>query len=174
MSEFGGLWKHKNNQHALVPPKTECGCPSGGGIKNGHIRYPAHGRTQKNSNKNNIHFTHIQMGKYNLDYYFTWINQGHQNYQCINLSSMEAIISKTWDFHTGEYKENNKLASYNNNNNNGHLACPISVEPKELTKTMYTEATHNQHNNVHNKQNHPYHSIDIWNTTRENDIISTK
>ena len=25
MSKFGGLWKHKNNQHALVvvPPKTE-------------------------------------------------------------------------------------------------------------------------------------------------------
>ena len=22
MSEFGGLWKHENNQHALVPPKT--------------------------------------------------------------------------------------------------------------------------------------------------------
>ena len=39
MSEFGGLWKHENNQHALVPPKTECGCPSGGGIKNSHIHY---------------------------------------------------------------------------------------------------------------------------------------
>ena len=24
MSEFGGLWKHENNQHALVPLKTEC------------------------------------------------------------------------------------------------------------------------------------------------------
>ena len=40
MSEFGGLWKDKNNQRAFVPPKTECGCPSGGGIENGHIRYP--------------------------------------------------------------------------------------------------------------------------------------
>ena len=29
------------------PPKTECGCPSGGGIKNGHIRYPPYGGTQK-------------------------------------------------------------------------------------------------------------------------------
>ena len=46
MSEFGGLWKHEHNQHALVPPKTECGCPSGGGIKNGHIRYPSYGGTQ--------------------------------------------------------------------------------------------------------------------------------
>ena len=46
MSEFGGLWKHENNQHALVPPKTECGCPSAGGIKNGHIRYPSYGGTQ--------------------------------------------------------------------------------------------------------------------------------
>ena len=41
MSEFDGLWKHKNNQRALVVPlKTECGSPSGGGIKNGHTRYP--------------------------------------------------------------------------------------------------------------------------------------
>ena len=39
MSESGGLWKHENNQHALVPPTMECGCPSGGGIKNGHILY---------------------------------------------------------------------------------------------------------------------------------------
>ena len=26
MSESGELWKHEKNQHALVPPKTECGC----------------------------------------------------------------------------------------------------------------------------------------------------
>ena len=39
MSEFDGLWKHEHNQHALVSPKTECGCPSGGGIQNGHLRY---------------------------------------------------------------------------------------------------------------------------------------
>ena len=31
----------------IVPPKTECGCPSGGGIKNGRIRYPSYGGTQK-------------------------------------------------------------------------------------------------------------------------------
>ena len=37
----------KTNQHALVPPKTECGCPSGGGIKNSHIRYTSYGGTQK-------------------------------------------------------------------------------------------------------------------------------
>ena len=48
MLEFGGLWKHKNNQHELVPPKTECGCPSGGGIKNSHIHY---GGTQKKKKK---------------------------------------------------------------------------------------------------------------------------
>ena len=48
MSEFGGLWKHENNQHTLVHPKTECGCPSGGGIKNGHIRY---GGMQKEKKK---------------------------------------------------------------------------------------------------------------------------
>ena len=47
MSEFGGLRKHKNNPHAPVPPKTECGCPSGGGIKNGHICYPSYGGTQR-------------------------------------------------------------------------------------------------------------------------------
>ena len=44
MSEFGGLWKHENNQYALVPLKTECG----GGIKNGHTRYPSFGGMQKN------------------------------------------------------------------------------------------------------------------------------
>ena len=44
MSEFGGLYKHENNQQALVPPKTECGWPSGGGIKNSHIRYPSYWR----------------------------------------------------------------------------------------------------------------------------------
>ena len=37
LSEFGGLWKHENNQHALVPLKTECGCPSGEEMKNSHI-----------------------------------------------------------------------------------------------------------------------------------------
>ena len=47
MSEFGGLWKHENDQHALVPPKTECDRPSGGGIKHGHVRYPSYGGTQK-------------------------------------------------------------------------------------------------------------------------------
>ena len=47
MSEFGGLWKDEINQHALVLPKTECGCSSGGGIKNGHIRYPSYGGMQK-------------------------------------------------------------------------------------------------------------------------------
>ena len=51
MSEFGGLWKHENNHHALVPPKTDCGCPSGGGIKNGDIRYPCYGGTQKKERK---------------------------------------------------------------------------------------------------------------------------
>ena len=47
MSEFGGFWKRKIYQHALVSPKTKCGCPSGGGIKNGYIRYPSYGGTQK-------------------------------------------------------------------------------------------------------------------------------
>ena len=49
--EFGGLWKHENNQDALVPQKTECGCPSGGGIKNGHICYPSYGGTHKKIKK---------------------------------------------------------------------------------------------------------------------------
>ena len=52
LDEFGGLWKHGNNQHALVPLKTECGCPRGRGIKNGHIRYPSDGRMQKKENTN--------------------------------------------------------------------------------------------------------------------------
>ena len=33
----------------ILPPKTECSCLSGGGIKNGHIRYP--GGTQKERKK---------------------------------------------------------------------------------------------------------------------------
>ena len=33
VSEFGGLWKYKSNQHALVPPKTEYGGPNGEGLK---------------------------------------------------------------------------------------------------------------------------------------------
>ena len=49
MSECGGLWKHENNQHAIVPPEMECGCPSGGGIKNSHIHYPSYGGKQKGS-----------------------------------------------------------------------------------------------------------------------------
>ena len=33
---------------STVPPtKTECGCPNGGGINNGHVRYPSYGGTQK-------------------------------------------------------------------------------------------------------------------------------
>ena len=51
MSEFGGLWKQKKIQHALVSPKTECGYSSGGGIKDGHIRYPSYGRAQKKKKK---------------------------------------------------------------------------------------------------------------------------
>ena len=51
MSEFGGLWKHENNQHILVPPKMECGCPSGGGIKNGHMCYPSYGGMQRKKEK---------------------------------------------------------------------------------------------------------------------------
>ena len=50
ISEFGGLWKHENNQHALVPPKKECGCQSGGGIKNGHIRYRRNAYQKKKNN----------------------------------------------------------------------------------------------------------------------------
>ena len=51
MSEFGGLCIYGNttitSMH-VVPPKTEYGCPSGEGIKNGHIRYPFYyGGTQK-------------------------------------------------------------------------------------------------------------------------------
>ena len=40
-----------NNQHALVPPKIECGCPSGEGIKNGHICYPSYGGMLKTREK---------------------------------------------------------------------------------------------------------------------------
>ena len=51
MSVFGGLWKYENNQNALVHPKTECGCPRGGGIKNRHIHYPSYEGTQKKTSR---------------------------------------------------------------------------------------------------------------------------
>ena len=36
----------------LHPPKTECVCPSGGGIlKNGHIRYPSYGVEERRKKK---------------------------------------------------------------------------------------------------------------------------
>ena len=42
----------------LYPPKTECDCPSGKGIKNSHIRYPSYGGTRKKSycNEGRIYF----------------------------------------------------------------------------------------------------------------------
>ena len=62
MSELGGLWKHENNQHALVSsPKTECGCPSAGGIKNGHIRYPLLWRNERRK-KERIYYYNITPG----------------------------------------------------------------------------------------------------------------
>ena len=56
-SELGGLWKHENNQYALVAPKIGCGCPSGGGIENSRIRYPSYGGTQKKETKKNPYVT---------------------------------------------------------------------------------------------------------------------
>ena len=62
MSEFGDLWKHENNQHALVPLKTECGCRGGGGIKNGHMRYPPTEERRKKEKKKNLHVCVWQVG----------------------------------------------------------------------------------------------------------------
>ena len=59
MSEFGGLWKHENDQHALVPPKMKCGCPSGGGIKTGQIRYPSYGGTQTKKGKKRLVYLYV-------------------------------------------------------------------------------------------------------------------
>ena len=36
--------------YSSSPPKMECGCPSVGGIKNGHIRYPSYGETKTTYN----------------------------------------------------------------------------------------------------------------------------
>ena len=52
MSEFGGLWKHENNQHALYPRRRNVAAQVDGGIKNGHIRYPSYRGTQKKREKN--------------------------------------------------------------------------------------------------------------------------
>ena len=56
MSEFGGLWKHENNQLALLPPKTECGCPSGGGIKNSYME----GHRQEKKSDIRRHIVHYE------------------------------------------------------------------------------------------------------------------
>ena len=72
MSEFGGLWKHENNQHALVPLKTECGCPSGGGINKGDIRYPHMEERRKKSGEKK-EWVHFQLG-----YNETYTTNNHQ------------------------------------------------------------------------------------------------
>ena len=81
MSEFGGLWKHANNQHALVPPKTECGCPSGEGIKNGHLRYPSKSNrtTQKKHvyQKNLPHRAHFKSPAFTTNIYITYNSLNH-------------------------------------------------------------------------------------------------
>ena len=41
-----------NEVNGRLPPKKECGFPSGGGIKNGYIRHLSYGGTQK---KKNLH-----------------------------------------------------------------------------------------------------------------------
>ena len=52
MSEFGGLWKHKNNQHALCTPEDGMWLPKvAEELNNGHIRYSSYGGTQKERNK---------------------------------------------------------------------------------------------------------------------------
>ena len=56
MSEFGGLWKHRSNQHAFVPLKMECGCRSGGGIKNSLVRYPSYGGTQEKKKEKDFQY----------------------------------------------------------------------------------------------------------------------
>ena len=61
MSEFGGLWKHKNNQQALVPPKMECGCPCGGGIKKRSYTLPLLWRNAgKNTHKKHLGKQYLQ------------------------------------------------------------------------------------------------------------------
>ena len=65
MSEFGGLWKHENNQHELVPPKMEYGSPSGGGIKNGYMHYPSYGGTQRERERRLIALSTAQRHKLN-------------------------------------------------------------------------------------------------------------
>ena len=53
MLEFGGLWKHENNQHALVPPKTECNVAAqeAGELKTVTYATPSNVGTQKERKK---------------------------------------------------------------------------------------------------------------------------
>ena len=70
MSECSGLWKHENNQHAFVPWKTECGCPSGGGIKNSRICYPL----WRNAEEEEENFFWCFFKVFFLDFFFPQCN----------------------------------------------------------------------------------------------------
>ena len=57
MSEFGGLWKHVNNQHVLVPPEDGMWLHKWRrNFKNGHIRFPLlyEGTQKKRKEKNAV------------------------------------------------------------------------------------------------------------------------
>ena len=88
------IMEHKNNQHALVPKKTECGCPSGGGIKNGHIHSYGGTHTQKTTTqpqKQNCCYLFI-ISSFSKVIIFTFIGSTSINV----LPSAMSPFSKTW------------------------------------------------------------------------------
>ena len=92
MPEFGGLVKHENNQHALVPPETECGCPSGGEIKNSHIRYPSYGGTQKKKKKKKASVRDLVQACCNgAKFELSWIRSCQEN-ATFSLTFSDAIL----------------------------------------------------------------------------------
>ena len=54
MSEFGGLWKHRNNQHALVPQRQNVAAQEVA-VELKMVTYatPSYGGTQKKNQKKN-------------------------------------------------------------------------------------------------------------------------
>ena len=62
-------------------------------------------------------------------------------YALLSVKVKWLIVTKL--FGVWRCRMNDRFDDYDNNNNNWHFVHPISGEPTALTKTMYTEPTHN-------------------------------
>ena len=104
MSEFDGLWKHGNKQRALVPPKTECDCLSGGRIKYGHTLTPPMEERRRRKNPHHIIFIKkdqtlccihrfLKSLRYSEPYIFSVCVNGGEFFQCLQGLKPGCIVS---------------------------------------------------------------------------------